>query len=82
MSSMTKKNTSQQERFTSEAQPLLSIQRAISVDDGEEPKELQRNPSVKDDIIDILSLGFPIFLSSLSWVGVSLNESIINAAAI
>jgi hypothetical protein len=41
------------------------------VDDGEEPIMLEESPSIKDDIIDILRLGFPMFLSSFSWVGVS-----------
>ncbi|KAG7366046.1 MATE efflux family protein [Nitzschia inconspicua] len=48
---------------------LASNKRAISVDESDEPAESKKEQSIKDDVIDILKLGFPIFLSSLSWVG-------------
>jgi hypothetical protein len=58
-------------KLPNESQPLLAAKRAISVEQDDESLELQNNESIKDDIVDILRLAFPIFLSSLSWVGVS-----------
>jgi hypothetical protein len=62
-----------------ETQPLLATKRAISIeDDPDEPLPIytptttqQAHESILGDAIDILKLGFPIFISSLSWVGVS-----------
>lgn len=43
--------------------------------------KLKKNESIQDDVIDILKLGFPIFLSSLSWVGVSPSISRIDVCS-
>ena len=53
-----------------ESQPLLVSQRSSTVSFGSDAKGLKRNESIKEDVLDILRLGFPIFLSSVSWVGV------------
>ncbi|KAL3918496.1 MAG: hypothetical protein SGILL_004211 [Bacillariaceae sp.] len=52
-----------------ETQPLLVSERSVSFEDGAGAGSLRRGESVWEDAVDILKLGFPIFLSSLSWVG-------------
>jgi hypothetical protein len=61
------------EQHPTESQPLLVSQRSTTESFEGDVKGLKKNDSVMDDVYDILRLGFPIFLSSLSWVGVSIT---------
>jgi hypothetical protein len=71
---MTTKNH-EKEAIATESQPLLVAKKAISIEDddidaphADVPKA---NETILEDAVDILKLGVPIFISSLSWVGVS-----------
>ena len=57
--------------YKNETTPL--VKKAV-IADSEAPLEqpIHRLPSFRDDIFDTIVLGVPIFISMLSWVGVSL----------
>ena len=63
--------TQQSDEHPTESKPLLVSQRSSTVSSESDTEGLNMNESIKDDVFDILRLGFPIFLSSVSWVGVS-----------
>jgi hypothetical protein len=55
----------------SESQPLLIPKKAISLeDDDSEPSGDVTTKTILEEALDILKLGIPIFIASVSWVGV------------
>ena len=65
-------NNNKKEEIATESQPLLVAKKAISIDDDDDFPDAHDVPeTILEDAIDILKLGVPIFVSSLSWVGVS-----------
>lgn len=68
----------EKEEIATESQPLLVGKKAISIEDADDSDAPDSAVSAKpnettmlEDAVDILKLGVPIFISSLSWVGVS-----------
>ena len=58
-----------------ESQPLLDKKEGVSdIEDGrdnDKKTSTEAGETIIDDVIDILKLGVPIFITSFSWVGVS-----------
>jgi hypothetical protein len=61
--------------YGSETTPLV---KKTVITDSEAPIEhpIDRLPSFRDDVFDTVKLGVPIFISMLSWVGVSMINQV------
>lgn len=57
-----------------ETTPLVKKKAVISDTEALLEQRLDRLPSFRDDMLDTVKLGVPIFISMLSWVGVSLVD--------
>ncbi len=61
-----------------ESQPLIPKEKSDGdVEVGDKKKSsttTESGPTVLEDVIDILNLAVPIFITSFSWVGVSANR--------
>ena len=58
-----------------ETQPLIAVKKEndgdVEIGQNGDTKPASSSPTVLEDVIDILQLAFPIFITSFSWVGVS-----------
>ena len=66
---------SNQDGVATESQPLISKKKTdVEAGHGDVTKPTTTSATIFEDVMDILKLAVPIFITSLSWVGVSSNQ--------